>query len=285
MAGTVRLVLEGTKAENVYGGCHTSGTVPKAEILVNGNNTTNIYGGGYGEQTVVKNTDVRVQKGTVNGNVYGGSGFGQVENAKVQISDTSGDTHGRIQICGSVYGGGYGVSSVTGTTDVSVNMKLDIALKDSAEAATADLLVEEGVISKIDDGTSSGETQTSVTWKQTAVSCIDGNVYGGGDMGKVGDGMINQSSNTASITQAGSTHVKVSGGYIKGSVFGGGSGTPKAGQNYTVYMGERSLETVRPGFRAAISREVSTAVDIRAVYMLRRRRESRSGGNGRYSGG
>ncbi|WP_418746427.1 beta strand repeat-containing protein [Frisingicoccus sp.] len=237
MAGTVRLVLEGTKAENVYGGCHTSGTVPKAEILVNGNNTTNIYGGGYGEQTVVKNTDVRVQKGTVNGNVYGGSGFGQVENAKVQISDTSGDTHGRIQICGSVYGGGYGVSSVTGTTDVSVNMKLDIALKDSAEAATADLLVEEGVISKIDDGTSSGETQTSVTWKQTAVSCIDGNVYGGGDMGKVGDGMINQSSNTASITQAGSTHVKVSGGYIKGSVFGGGSGTPKAGQNYTVYMG------------------------------------------------
>ena len=237
MAGAVRLVLEGTKAENVYGGCHTSGTVPKAEILVNGNNTTNIYGGGYGEQTVVKNTDVRVQKGTVNGNVYGGSGFGQVENAKVQISDTSGDTHGRIQICGSVYGGGYGVSSVTGTTDVSVNMKLDIALKDSAEAATADLLVEEGVISKIDDGTSSGETQTSVTWKQTAVSCIDGNVYGGGDMGKVGDGMINQSSNTASITQTGSTHVKVSGGYIKGSVFGGGSGTPKAGQNYTVYMG------------------------------------------------
>lgn len=237
MAGTVRLVLEGTEAENVYGGCHTSGTVPKAEILVNGDNTTNIYGGGYGEQTVVRNTDVLVQKGTVNGNVYGGSGFGQVENAKVQISDTSGDTHGRIQICGSVYGGGYGVSSVTGTTDVSVNMKLDIALKDSAEAATADLLVEEGVISKIDDGTSSGETQTSVTWKQTAVSCIDGNVYGGGDMGKVGDGMINQSSNTASITQTGSTHVKVSGGYIKGSVFGGGSGTPKAGQNYTVYMG------------------------------------------------
>ena len=237
MAGAVRLVLEGTKAKNVYGGCHTSGTVPKAEILVNGDNTTNIYGGGYGEQTVVRDTDVLVQKGTVNGNVYGGSGFGQVGNAKVQISDTSGDTHGRIQICGSVYGGGYGVSSVTGTTDVSVNMKLDIALKDSAEAATADLLVEEGVISKIDDGTSSGETQTSVTWKQTAVSCIDGNVYGGGDMGKVGDGMINQSSNTASITQTGSTHVEVSGGYIKGSVFGGGSGTPKAGQNYTVYMG------------------------------------------------
>lgn len=236
MAGTVRLVLEGTKAENVYGGCHTSGTVPKAEILVNGDNTTNIYGGGYGEQTVVRDTDVHVQKGTVNGNVYGGSGFGQVGNAKVQISDTSGDAHGQIQIRGSVYGGGYGVSSVTKKTVVNVDMKLDIAIAGSTEADSADLLVKEGEISET--GTSSGETQTTVTWKQgAAVSCIEGSVYGGGDMGKVGDGMINQSSNTASITQAGSTHVEVLGGYIKGSVFGGGSGTPKAGQNYTVYMG------------------------------------------------
>lgn len=210
-----------------------------------------------------------MQKGTVNGNVYGGSGFGQVGNAKVQISDTFGDADGRIQIHGSVYGGGYGVSSVTGTTDVNVDMKLDIAIEGSTEADSADLLVKEGEISET--GTSSGETQTTVTWKQgAAVSCIEGSVYGGGDMGKVGDGMINQSSNTASITQAGSTHVKVSGGYIKGSVFGGGSGTPKAGQNYTVYMGT-VLETVRPGFRAAISREVSTAVDIRAVYMLQKK--------------
>lgn len=159
MAGTVRLVLEGTQAENVYGGCNTSGTVPKAEILVNGDHTTNIYGGGYGEQTVVRNTDVRVQKGTVNGNVYGGSGFGQVGNAKVQISDTFGDADGRIQIHGSVYGGGYGVSSVTGTTDVNVDMKLDIAIEGSTEADSADLLVKEGEISET--GTSSGETQTT----------------------------------------------------------------------------------------------------------------------------
>ena len=81
----------------------------------------------------------------------------------------------------------------------------------------------------------SGESYCEVSFIE-GYSKINGSVYGGGDLGQIGVGVINTSNNTATITKEGKTEVEVENGYIEGSVFGGGSGIPKTG-TYQLKMG------------------------------------------------
>ena len=245
--GNLQMILDGISVEHAYGGCNTSGQVPKTNVIVRGNNAVNVYGGGRGQNTFVETSNVEIQKGTVLGNVYGGSGHGAVKTANVIVKEQENEPilfaqseAPQIQIDGNVFGGGYGVDSVVEETNVTVDMKLSIA---ASENPDADLIVTEGKadttegMAEGDADASSGETKTEITWKNQNVSCIKGSVYGGGDMGQVGEGTIHQSTNTAAISKVGNTNVDIQGGYIEGSVFGGGSGTPAENTSYTIYMG------------------------------------------------
>ena len=68
-------------------------------------------------------------------------------------------------------------------------------------------------------------------------SSIHGSVYGGGNLGRVGEGIIYVSGESAKVTNEGSTNVLVANGYIGGSVFAGGCGIPGNNQSYDVSMG------------------------------------------------
>ncbi len=231
VVGPVELIMDGTPAAKVYGGCNERGNVPEVTIKITGDGVTNVYGGGLGRETKVEKTLVDISNGEVKGNVYGGSGYGYVKTSSVEIKEDNPED--LIKIQGSVYGGGYGVSSITENTDVVVDMKLNIAATDAADV---DLLVKEGEIHTTGDVKSSGKTQTTISWRNPNVSYIKGNVFGGGDMGKIGDGKINAATNSAEITVEGHSSVLVKNGWIQGSLFGGGSGIPVEG-TYSLYMG------------------------------------------------
>lgn len=242
VTGKLQMILKNLPVENAYGGCNTMGHIQETEVVVQGTGAKNIFGGGRGNQTSVDKSHVKVQNGTVAGNVYGGSGYGYVKDASVTVKEETDSLFStekpKIVIEGNVFGGGYGVDSVVENTHVTVDMNLSIG-----SGNNVDLMVTEAKADTTDstaDGgkdASSGETQTKVELKNTDISTIEGSVYGGGDMGKVGDGMIHQATNTATIETPGTTDVQILGGNIVGSVFGGGSGTPAAGESYTIYMG------------------------------------------------
>jgi hypothetical protein len=246
--GNVTLNLSGATLKTIYGGCNTSGYVYNTLINVNGDADT-IFGGGCGENTSVDAATVLVKEGTISNNVYGGSGYGSVTSTKVTVSDTN----GRIDIKGNVFGAGYGETSVAQNTEVLIDMNLKIAT--SAATVDYDLLVTEGSDDYEDnDEEPSGETKANMQWAQgkaETVSTIEGSVYGGADMGQVGSGFINTGNNTAEISTAGQTVVRLTNGYIQGNLFGGGNGTPSDGNTYSVYMGTvfgSSNTTVTGGF-------------------------------------
>lgn len=229
---------------NIYGGSNSKGTVDTANVNIQGNvgrqdkTDAKIFGGGRGRSTIVNNANVSLQNGTIAGNVYGGSGFGTVGTAKVSAEEAS---NGIVKVLGNIYGAGYGVTSSADDTQVDVNLKLSMGKDD----ASKDLNITE-ILKSTDSTDKSGESKASATWKTTYKdgSYIAGNVFGGGDMGQVGQGYINASTNTAVIEKGGKTSVNVKNGYINGNIFGGGNGQPggedESGNKiteYTVYMG------------------------------------------------
>lgn len=229
---------------NIYGGSNSKGTVDTANVNIQGNvgrqdkTDAKIFGGGRGRSTIVNDANVSLQNGTIAGNVYGGSGFGTVGTAKVSAEEAS---NGIVKVLGNIYGAGYGVTSSADDTQVDVNLKLSMGKDD----ASKDLNITE-ILKSTDSTDKSGESKASATWKTTYKdgSYIAGNVFGGGDMGQVGQGYINASTNTAVIEKGGKTSVNVKNGYINGNIFGGGNGQPggedESGNKiteYTVYMG------------------------------------------------
>lgn len=242
-AGVTKEVTLNVKKGNytdIYGGSNSKGTVKTSNVNIQGNVGTadtngKVFGGGKGNETIVNDTNVALQNGTIRGNVYGGSGFGNVGTAKVVAKESSGDT---VKVLGNIYGAGYGVSSSADTTTVDVNLKLNIK-----ENGSGDVKIQEILKSNEDK---SGESKASATWMNSYEngSYISGNVFGGGDMGQIGKGYINVSTNTAVIEKGGTTAVNINSGYIHGNVFGGGNGQPsgkdESGNNiteYTPYMG------------------------------------------------
>ena len=125
------------------------------------------------------------------------------------------------------------MTSIVDKTYVDIKLPLDITTEDGK----GDVTVTETLKST---ESTSGESHASAKWNtlpEKLENGIIGSVFGGGDMGQVGSGYINASTNTAVIESEGKTNVVVTSGYIGGSVFGGGNGQPDEGQNYTHYMG------------------------------------------------
>lgn len=240
----------GTVKENVYGGGFQGNVNSSVNLNIsNAHIIGSIYGGGENGD-ILDSTNIRINKGIIDGNVYGGGYAGNVTNicniiinagniknsvygggyagtaydTSVLIDETDIDTRSsevNILIEGNVFGGGEGESAtVFNKTSTVIDMNLSTTV-------TEQLLSTDKI---------SGKTETSVVFVE-GYSRILGNVYGGGDLAQVGQGIINTGNNTATISEKGNTYVEVRNGYVGGSVFGGGSGIPKAGQQYDLYMG------------------------------------------------
>ncbi len=251
---------------NIYGGGHEANVENDTHIhFLFGTIKGNIYGGGR-NGNVLGSTYVDFLTGKLEGNLYAGGYMGTVNNTYLLITDdldavheivdadeelrksvatlenlTPENLHIEIGVAesdsvnasnsatsGNVFGGGEGLdATVYASTTVRINTINAMAV--SVEPKPAE------------DGISSGESIVTVNLTQQTdgydCSVIRGNVYGGGDHGRIGVGTINQSNNTAAITREGSTTVTVENGRIFGSVFGGGSGVPKTGDSYNINMG------------------------------------------------
>ncbi len=248
----VTLTVEAGGINTVYGGSNQTGDVSRTTVNVKNDIKGSVYGGGRGSNTKVVDAAVNVTGGTIGtqdgsgvqgGSVYGGSGFGSVKETRVNVQDTD----GKVTVLGSVYGAGYGLSSHAETTSVNVDLTLAIATGNTSgsnigSAESCDLLVKETAAAGSDED---GESEVSAERKSTFAgrSYINGNVYGGGDMGQVGVGYINTGNDTATVETKGTTRVTVKSGYVNGSVFGGGNGQPTGvdeqgnPNTYTSYMG------------------------------------------------
>ncbi len=234
---------------NVYGGGHNADV--KADTFVHfltGTIQKNIYGGGR-NGNVGGAAHIDFLSGNLHGSVYAGGFMGTVGETRLLVTDnleTINQTvpsliesikkvfreetdaklqeHLRINIDGSVFGGGEGAdATVFSETKVVINMNCDFSASEAA--------VTTGEIS-------SGETKTTVTFTPgVEYSKIKGNVYGGGDLGRVGQGTINPSNNIANVTNPGNTSVILTNGIINGAVFGGGSGVPAQNSTYELMHG------------------------------------------------
>ena len=247
---------------NLYGDVHGNSATPITVNMYGGTVNGNVYGGnnvggkiGGGVESV--DTVLNVCGGTVKGSVYGGSKEVNTSNVatNVTISNTN-NTAVAIAISGSVFGGGYNGEAS------STNVKLQNTSSCAAITVGGDVfgggkgsMGSSGTTARVRDNTSvlidlytnltATETQSSlddisgqakVTPSITEKNKITGSVYGGGDIAQVGVGIINRGSNSATVTEPGTTHVEVKSGNILGSVFGGGNGVPASG-TYDVDMG------------------------------------------------
>ena len=203
--------IKGGKVGEVFGGGYAGSVGNRNLVSIEGGTVTNnVYGGGYDGDTI--QSDINITDGSIGGNVYGAGFNGSATNTNINI------TGGQIEE--SVFGGGYGqVSSVT-NSEIFINLDNIITVEESTESAS-----DTSSISSIE------------LKSETYTDYIKGSVYGGGDMGTIGEGYIDKTSNTARVDVTGSTKITIENGHIDGSVFGGGNGEPPVGTAYNLNMG------------------------------------------------
>lgn len=219
--GTPAVLVSGGTVTELYGG-GLSASVGGSSVTVSGGTVTgNLYGGGY-QGNVTGDTFVTLSGGTVGGSVYGGGFAGTVRATDVTLDN--GVSGNKVAVLGSVFGGGEG-ETATVYEKTSVRVALDYHFT-----------ANEIPITVTSQEAQSGEIKTVIT-ETGDYSYINGSVYGGGDLGMLGEGTINLSQNVATITKSASATVTVENGHILGSVFGGGNGIPASGVTYHLYMG------------------------------------------------
>ena len=213
----------------------------KAEFFANGKflNPHNIYGGGNLACKVTGKATLNIQKGM--------TPFSLLKTTEWKVAyDDNNNPHF------SVFGGGYGLNTTVGNTDVTVNVEGDYSVYDAEiEDDTEQLskgqtpLRAKGEMNVFDN--SKGIPNFTIlavlgggyagTVDKDAKVTIDGKtfihrVYGGG----FGDPKSTSNNETGKI--GGNTEVYVKGGNIYGDVFGGGAGVkPKkdASSTYTYF--------------------------------------------------
>ncbi len=216
-ANSISLNISDGTIGKAFGGGMLAYTSLTPKVTVTGGDIASLYGGGYQAATV--GSDVTVKNGTI-GSLYGGGYAGAVTDTKVLIDDSAGGT---ITIKGNVYGGGEGITAtVNNSTSVTINT-------DCSFTATEEIIASNEI-------TPSGAVETLIT-RLSHRSQIKGSVYGGGDLGRVGEGIIYVGGESAHIGNAGTTNVMISNGYIGGNVFAGGRGIPAQDASYDVTMG------------------------------------------------
>ena len=212
------IIVNNGNISKLYGG-GLEASVGSTKIQIKNGRLGSIYGGGYAGD-VDTSTDVFVTGGTISNNIYGGGYAGTVDSTTVELNDSQ--NPGNITVEGSVFGGGEGqTASVYKSTNVTINLALEMDISETA--FTTD--------------TVSGKSEVKATITSVKYSKILGSVYGGGDLGQVGQGTINVSTNSAVISKVGKSKILITNGYIKGNVFGAGSGIPKGNTRYNIEMG------------------------------------------------
>ena len=207
----------------------------KAEFFANGKflNPHNIYGGGNLACKVTGKATLNIQKGM--------TPFSLLKTTEWKVAyDDNNNPHF------SVFGGGYGLNTTVGNTDVTVNVEGDYSVYDAEiEDDTEQLskgqtpLRAKGEMNVFDN--SKGIPNFTIlavlgggyagTVKNDTKVTIDGKtfihrVYGGG----FGDPTSTSNNNTGKI--GGNTEVYVKGGNIYGDVFGGGAGVKPKNDTY-----------------------------------------------------
>ena len=207
----------------------------KAEFFANGKflNPHNIYGGGNLACEVTGKATLNIQKGM--------TPFSLLKTTEWKVAyDDNNNPHF------SVFGGGYGLNTTVGNTDVTVNVEGDYSVYDAEiEDDTEQLskgqtpLRAKGEMNVFDN--SKGIPNFTIlavlgggyagTVKNDAKVTIDGKtfihrVYGGG----FGDPTSTSNNNTGKI--GGNTEVYIQGAKIYGDVFGGGAGVKPKNDTY-----------------------------------------------------
>jgi len=225
---TVKLI-DGVVDKSVFGGGYEGTVTAETETfntvveMAGGTVNGSVYGGGEGEEATTGKAGVKLTGGTVNGSIYGGGYAAKTTATDVQVTDQQSSSI--VIVAGDVFGGGEGkTATVTNATNVDVNLKYVFTAEESAVTVT-------------DQSVQSGQITTQITEAAGPFSKINGSVYGGGDLGQVGVGTINVSSNSANIQTPGTVKVTVNSGHIKGSVFGGGNGEPPENESFEISMG------------------------------------------------
>ena len=123
--------------DSVYGGCQTQGVVTGdiAVNLYNGQVNYNVFGGGYGKDTrtsgnvtvtLGQNVATHTDLPKINGDLYGGSAFGNVNDATATTLQTTtlNVLNGTVE--GNVYGGGLGRRGATGIEPIAAKVNGEV---------------------------------------------------------------------------------------------------------------------------------------------------------------
>lgn len=206
---------------SLFGGGATADVGESHVNIVGGNVYGYVYGGG--RKGNVGSANVDISGGTMHRDVNGGGKNGTSRVTEVTV----GDAVAKTVIEGNVYGGGEGeTATVFEGTNVEIDLNYDFTADEKAVTTDSD-----------SRKVGSGESSVTVAPVSSDYSYIAGSVYGGGDLGKIGEGSINTGFNRADISTEAKTNVTVINGNVKGSVFGGGRGIPAEGTEYKLQMG------------------------------------------------
>ena len=188
----------------------------------------NVFGGGMGEPdnittgSVGNSASIIISNGKINGNVYGGGENGFVGQVEIEISPTmtpiplNNDTNlityaYGLRISNSIGNETVGITNVT-VSGGTVGDKSELNNLDSGNIFGA--------------GKGVNATVTGTSSIEISRATVNGNVYGGGDLGAVGQ-LEGTSGKDISLT-GGTANVTINSGEINGSVFGGGKGQSKS---------------------------------------------------------
>lgn len=219
------MINDGTFNSQVYGGGNKGLVENDAKVTINnGNFKENVYGGGY-QGNITNQVTFDIFGGSFAKSIYGGGYAGTAKEVVMNLTDY--DTNGNVTpilINDSIFAGGEGLTATVLSTDLTIDFKISTKVKEELES---------------DDANNSGQAKISFDLDNDIItsSKILGSVYGGGDLAKVGDGVINMSKNEATINAMGNTNVVIINAYVADSVFAGGRGVAPEGMSYNVYMG------------------------------------------------
>lgn len=216
-------LTNGTVLDGIFGGSDTTGTITgNTVIALNGGYAgTNVHpanygicGGGWGLDTRVGGNVTLTLNGTsVNGELYGGSYYGDVNTTS---SNTTTVTLTSGSVTGNVYGGGFG-DSESGA----------YALVNGAVTVNANGATVNGNIFGCNND--NGAPQSTVAVSFTGGSAYG--VFGGGNLASYG----------------GTPVITVSGGTITKRVVGGGYAAGVGGSSITISNGAIATEIDQPG--------------------------------------
>ena len=298
--GTNVTVTTGTIGGGIYGGANIKGTVAEnITVDVNGGtigangSPANVFGGGFGNNTSTSgNVTVTIDGAgaTVWGDVYGGSGFGNVGN---DINDAVVVNILNGEVKGSVFGGGLGSTSPAyaateaGTVTVNIGSGTPVSVQGGASSVTGGATILGSVYGcNNTNGSPNGDVtvnifktaHTSGTNTTADAGFAITKVFGGGKNanysapGKKATVNVYTCDNTIGTLFGGgdaaavpATEVNIYGGRL-GTVFGGGNGEVTAANvngniNLNMHGGTIGTLVSASNQRGTISGTINVNVD------------------------